>query len=224
MSGKKKRVAVVLSESEEEVPLSTLTRNKGKGRARSPIFQSAMSPDPTEGSEAGDELFESNEGFEINEVYESNEAGGPDQWEDANDPNEDEYDRAFDTLNYAELDSIPTLQSSPRDNFVPVRSHDQPTSSRSPACSPSNHTYREPLTGLLDKEDSLVLVSMMDQRDQDFYRNHWRRADRGEGVGFEDLEVIGNKRKREAYPKRGGFRGRGRGRGGARARGRGKKR
>ena len=206
---KRKAHAVALfesdSQSEDEMPLAI---DKGKGRATSPYesIRGGDEPDYDPGVEA----------------YE----------EDAGDGAvEEDYDKAFDDFCDIDIDfdCLPTTTGlGPKSpvQFQAIDSHTiarpTPPRSRYPLV-PISTNQDSALTAALDRP-GLPMLHQLSEKEQDFYKNHWRRgADRAAEKRAEDRwapEKAAAAKKAMRVVKRGVFRGRGRGRG----RGKGRKR
>ncbi len=189
-------------ESEEGVPLSTVRRDKGKGKA-APLEQddeAELHPDYDPG---GDD--------DVGELDVRKE--------------EDEYDKAFDDFADIDIDfdPLPTTTTTTTIGSRTTPPIPQPPPATRAPLVPVSMNRHSSLTEMLDREPGLPMISELPEREQEFYKSHWRRgADRAEER--RDVQVVPQVgrgsavRKRTGFVKRGNFRGRGRGRGRGKAR------
>jgi len=186
----------VLSEpdSEDENPLATSRRDKGKGRAPSPHEHSEA--EIVRDFDPGDEEFG---GEAVRDV-------------------EDEYDKALD--DFGDFDFDFDLDLDKLNSNIATR-HTSPLPNPRAPLAPIPPNHQSSFTDTLDQLSGLPMLHQLSDREQEFYKNHWRRgADRAE-ERREEYNVPARVQaapKTNAVAKRGGFKARGSGRGRVRGR------
>ncbi|CAD6566114.1 MAG: hypothetical protein TREMPRED_002193 [Tremellales sp. Tagirdzhanova-0007] len=182
------RIVFSESESGSDIPQAVTRRDKGKGRAPSPDV------------------------YTTHVKASTNAERGKGDWTEP-----DEYDRAFDEFVDIDFESLSSMVGSRISSIIPHIG-------RAPTIHNSSHPLKpvsvdhHPSLGKASGYLGIPMLSQLPEEEQEFYRNHWRRGadraeERRESGGRNKTLNAEVERKKPAYARRGGFRGRMRGRG-----------